>query len=110
MADQYIVTALIIAIVIMAAALIAIVMLVKGLQMDIETLEETSHGLSEYRKEQSFISIDHVQAIRDLNNRVNMLEKLHLIDLTRLKANLKNAETMKADLFDPNIIEGVKND
>jgi preprotein translocase subunit SecG len=37
MADQYIVTALIIAIVIMAAALIAIVMLIRGLQRDIES-------------------------------------------------------------------------
>ncbi|MCH4205168.1 MAG: hypothetical protein LKF53_02090 [Solobacterium sp.] len=110
MADQYIVTALIIAIVIMAAALIAIVMLIKELQKDIEELEETAHEFSEYRKEQSFIGIDNVQAIRDLNDRVNMLEKLHLMDLTRLKANLKNAEAMKADLFDPNIIEGVKND
>jgi hypothetical protein len=42
-----------------------------------------------------------------------MLESLHcgdLMDLSRLKAKLKNAEAMKADLFDPNIIEGVKHD
>lgn len=78
MADQYIVTVLIIAIVIMAAALITIVMLIKGLQKDTEELEETAHEFDEYRKEQSLLSNDCGNAIRDINERINTLGKAPL--------------------------------
>ncbi|MCH3961162.1 MAG: hypothetical protein LKE48_03385 [Solobacterium sp.] len=105
MADQYIVTALIIAIVIMVAALIAIVILIRGLQRDIESLEETVHELSEYRKGQSMISNDHDRAIRDINDRLNMLESLHCGDLIRFKSNQANYEKMR---MDPNKLKHAK--
>jgi hypothetical protein len=97
MADQYIVTALIIAIAIMNAALIAIIMLVKGIQKDIEALEEKAHEYDEYRKGQADISSDQLHAIRDINGRVNMLEKMHCGDLIRFKSNQANYEKMRMD-------------
>lgn len=97
MADQYIVTALIIAIAILAAALIAIVILIKLSQKDIESLEETGHEYSEYRKEQSLHLNDHDHAIRDINDRLNMLEKMHCGDLVRFKSNQANYEKMRLD-------------
>jgi uncharacterized coiled-coil DUF342 family protein len=105
MADQYIVTTLIIAIVIMAAALIAIVMLIKGLQKGIDELEEKAHEFDEYRKEQSFERSDCGNAIRDINERINTLEKLHCGDLIRFKANQANFDKMR---MDPNKLKHAK--